>query len=71
MAGAVGRLHPSGCVPVGDGAGEYNRWFCPCHGSHYECFGPASAKGPAPEKPAIPFAVWIDETTIQLGEEAS
>ena len=24
-----------GCVPLGD-KGEYNGWFCPCHGSHYD-----------------------------------
>ncbi|NIP77299.1 MAG: Rieske 2Fe-2S domain-containing protein, partial [Xanthomonadales bacterium] len=22
-----------GCVPLGDGAGEFGGWFCPCHGS--------------------------------------
>ncbi|RMH48180.1 MAG: ubiquinol-cytochrome c reductase iron-sulfur subunit, partial [Alphaproteobacteria bacterium] len=21
-----------GCVPIGDGAGEFGGWFCPCHG---------------------------------------
>jgi len=25
-----------GCVPLGDGAGDFNGWFCPCHGSQYE-----------------------------------
>ena len=25
-----------GCVPLGD-KGEYGGWFCPCHGSHYDC----------------------------------
>ena len=25
-----------GCVPI-SGAGEYGGWFCPCHGSHYDC----------------------------------
>ena len=24
-----------GCVPL-DQKGEYNGWFCPCHGSHYD-----------------------------------
>ena len=24
-----------GCVPLGD-AGDFNGWFCPCHGSHYD-----------------------------------
>ena len=22
-----------GCVPLGDGAGDFQGWFCPCHGS--------------------------------------
>ncbi|MEO1733338.1 MAG: ubiquinol-cytochrome c reductase iron-sulfur subunit, partial [Pseudomonadota bacterium] len=25
-----------GCVPLGDGAGDFHGWFCPCHGSHYD-----------------------------------
>jgi ubiquinol-cytochrome c reductase iron-sulfur subunit len=25
-----------GCVPIGDGAGDFGGWFCPCHGSHYD-----------------------------------
>jgi ubiquinol-cytochrome c reductase iron-sulfur subunit len=28
-----------GCVPLGDGAGEFGGWFCPCHGSHYDTAG--------------------------------
>ena len=32
-----------GCVPLGqktsDVKGEYNGWFCPCHGSHYDTSG--------------------------------
>lgn len=35
-----------GCVPIGE-AGDYNGWFCPCHGSHYDISGRAR-KGPAP-----------------------
>lgn len=27
-----------GCVPLSN-AGEYNGWFCPCHGSHYDVSG--------------------------------
>jgi ubiquinol-cytochrome c reductase iron-sulfur subunit len=25
-----------GCVPLGDGAGDFGGWFCPCHGSNYD-----------------------------------
>ena len=27
-----------GCVPLG-GKGDYQGWFCPCHGSHYDKSG--------------------------------
>ncbi len=55
-----------GCVPLGDGAGEYHGWFCPCHGSHYDTSG-RIRKGPAPENLPVPVAEFLDETTIQLG----
>ena len=55
-----------GCVPLGDGAGEFNGWFCPCHGSHYDTSG-RIRKGPAPENLAVPPAVFVDDTTIKLG----
>ncbi|CAM9495993.1 unnamed protein product [Chrysoparadoxa australica] len=35
-----------GCVPISN-AGEWNGWFCPCHGSHYDVSG-RIRKGPAP-----------------------
>ena len=44
-----------GCVPLGDGAGEFNGWFCPCHGSHYDTAG-RIRKGPAPQNLHIPVA---------------
>ncbi|NRA98945.1 MAG: ubiquinol-cytochrome c reductase iron-sulfur subunit [Rhodobacteraceae bacterium] len=55
-----------GCVPLGDGAGEFNGWFCPCHGSHYDTAG-RIRKGPAPENLPVPVAEFADETTIVLG----
>jgi ubiquinol-cytochrome c reductase iron-sulfur subunit len=55
-----------GCVPVGDGAGDFNGWFCPCHGSHYDSAG-RIRRGPAPENLHIPVVQFVDETTIQLG----
>jgi ubiquinol-cytochrome c reductase iron-sulfur subunit len=55
-----------GCVPLGDGAGEFNGWFCPCHGSHYDTSG-RIRKGPAPRNLPVPTASFVDETTIQLG----
>jgi ubiquinol-cytochrome c reductase iron-sulfur subunit len=55
-----------GCVPIGDGAGDYGGWFCPCHGSHYDTAG-RIRRGPAPENLPVPPAEFIDETTIVLG----
>jgi ubiquinol-cytochrome c reductase iron-sulfur subunit len=55
-----------GCVPVGDGAGDFGGWFCPCHGSHYDSSG-RIRKGPAPRNLPIPVASFVYETTLQLG----
>jgi ubiquinol-cytochrome c reductase iron-sulfur subunit len=55
-----------GCVPLGDGAGDFGGWFCPCHGSHYDTAG-RIRRGPAPENLHIPVASFVDETTILLG----
>lgn len=54
-----------GCVPLGD-AGDFNAWFCPCHGSHYDTSG-RIRKGPAPENLPVPVAEFVDESTILLG----
>ncbi|WP_299553079.1 ubiquinol-cytochrome c reductase iron-sulfur subunit [uncultured Tateyamaria sp.] len=55
-----------GCVPLGDGAGDFGGWFCPCHGSHYDTSG-RIRKGPAPTNLPVPVAEFVDETTILLG----
>jgi ubiquinol-cytochrome c reductase iron-sulfur subunit len=55
-----------GCVPIGNGAGEFGGWFCPCHGSHYDTAG-RIRKGPAPRNLDIPVAQFTDESTILLG----
>ncbi len=55
-----------GCVPLGDGAGDFGGWFCPCHGSHYDTSG-RIRKGPAPRNLDIPVAAFTDESTIKLG----
>jgi ubiquinol-cytochrome c reductase iron-sulfur subunit len=54
-----------GCVPLGD-AGDFDGWFCPCHGSHYDTSG-RIRKGPAPENLLVPLTEFVDETTIKLG----
>ncbi len=55
-----------GCVPLGDGAGDFGGWFCPCHGSHYDTSG-RIRKGPAPRNLPVPVAAFTDESTIKLG----
>lgn len=54
-----------GCVPLGD-QGEYDGWFCPCHGSHYDSAG-RIRRGPAPENMHIPAFQFISDTTIRIG----
>ena len=48
-----------GCVPLGDGAGDFGGWFCPCHGSHYDTAG-RIRRGPAPENLPVPVAALVD-----------
>lgn len=55
-----------GCVPLGNGAGDYDGWFCPCHGSHYDSSG-RIRRGPAPTNLPVPAAQFVDESTILLG----
>lgn len=55
-----------GCVPLGNGAGDFSGWFCPCHGSHYDTSG-RIRRGPAPTNMAVPPAVFTDDSTILLG----
>lgn len=62
----VGVCTHLGCVPIGDGSGDFGGWFCPCHGSHYDSAG-RIRKGPAPRNLAVPVAAFENETTIKLG----
>ncbi|WP_448580652.1 ubiquinol-cytochrome c reductase iron-sulfur subunit [Thermaurantiacus sp.] len=59
-----------GCVPLGAGQGEskgdFNGYFCPCHGSHYDAVG-RIRRGPAPLNLQIPPYSFKSETLIQIG----
>ena len=59
-----------GCVPLGqkltDNKGEYNGWYCPCHGSHYDTSG-RIRKGPAPNNLPVPPYSFLNDTTIKIG----
>jgi ubiquinol-cytochrome c reductase iron-sulfur subunit len=61
----IGSCTHLGCVPLGQ-SGEYNGWFCPCHGSVYDTAG-RIRKGPAPENLAIPTFSFKSDTVIQIG----
>jgi ubiquinol-cytochrome c reductase iron-sulfur subunit len=54
-----------GCVPLGD-KGDYNGWFCPCHGSHYDTSG-RIRKGPAPTNLEVPKYEFVNSNTIRIG----
>jgi len=59
-----------GCIPKGqslsDNKGEYDGWFCPCHGSHYDTAG-RIRKGPAPRNLDVPPYTFISDTKIKIG----
>ena len=61
----VGICTHLGCIPLGQ-KGEYNGWFCPCHGSHYDTSG-RIRKGPAPKNLEIPQYVFLDANTVKIG----
>jgi len=59
-----------GCIPMGSKAtdvkGDYQGWFCPCHGSHYDKSG-RIRKGPAPKNLAVPPYEFVSGTLIRIG----
>ena len=55
-----------GCVTLGEGAGDFDGWFCPCHGSHYDTAGRIRS-GPAPENLHIPVAEIVSGTVLKVG----
>jgi ubiquinol-cytochrome c reductase iron-sulfur subunit len=61
----VGVCTHLGCVPLSD-AGDYNGWFCPCHGSHYDTAG-RIRQGQAPENLHIPLSRFVSDGVIELG----
>jgi ubiquinol-cytochrome c reductase iron-sulfur subunit len=61
----VGVCTHLGCIPLGD-AGDYQGWFCPCHGSHYDTSG-RIRKGPAPTNLAVPQYAFISDNRIKIG----
>jgi len=61
----VGVCTHLGCVPL-DQRGDFNGWFCPCHGSHYDISG-RIRKGPAPRNLEVPKYAFLSDTTVKIG----
>ena len=66
----VGICTHLGCVPLGtkqgEPRGEYDGWFCPCHGSSYDTSG-RIRKGPAPANLVVPPYEFVNDTTVKIG----
>jgi ubiquinol-cytochrome c reductase iron-sulfur subunit len=54
-----------GCVPLGH-QGDFDGWFCPCHGSQYDSSGRVR-KGPAPANLVVPPYEFVSNTMIRIG----
>jgi len=61
----VGVCTHLGCVPLGE-QGDYDGWFCPCHGSHYDTAG-RIRKGPAPRNLDVPVYEFMTDTLVRVG----
>ena len=66
----VGVCTHLGCIPLGqrgrDRRGDWNGWFCPCHGSHYDTSG-RIRKGPAPRNLEIPPYEFSGDLVVRIG----
>ncbi len=67
---AIGICTHLGCIPLGqkpgDPRGDYDGWFCPCHGSHYDSAA-RIRKGPAPKNLYLPPYRFVEDTLIKIG----
>jgi ubiquinol-cytochrome c reductase iron-sulfur subunit len=54
-----------GCIPIAH-EGNYDGFFCPCHGSQYDSSG-RIRQGPAPANLPIPPYTFVSDTKIQIG----
>lgn len=59
-----------GCIPLGqepgDPTGEWEGWFCVCHGSVYDSAG-RIRRGPAPRNLDLPPYEFITDTLLRIG----
>jgi ubiquinol-cytochrome c reductase iron-sulfur subunit len=54
-----------GCIPLAH-QGDYDGFFCPCHGSQYDSSGRVR-RGPAPANLAVPPYEFVSDTKIRIG----
>ena len=54
-----------GCIPLPH-QGDFDGWFCPCHGSQYDSAGRVR-RGPAPANLYLPPYRFISDSKIQIG----
>jgi ubiquinol-cytochrome c reductase iron-sulfur subunit len=54
-----------GCIPLAH-QGDYDGWFCPCHGSQYDTSG-RIRQGPAPVNLPVPPYTFLSDSKIQIG----
>jgi ubiquinol-cytochrome c reductase iron-sulfur subunit len=54
-----------GCIPIAH-SGQYNGYFCPCHGSVYDTSGRIRS-GPAPTNLELPPYQFVSDTRIRIG----
>jgi ubiquinol-cytochrome c reductase iron-sulfur subunit len=54
-----------GCIPIAH-EGNYDGFFCPCHGSQYDTSG-RIRQGPAPSNLAVPPYQFVSDSKIQIG----
>ena len=66
---ALGICTHLGCVPI-NSAGDYNGWFCPCHGSKFDLSGRVFAGVPAPTNLKIPPNSYETDSVIIIGVDA-
>lgn len=61
----VGICTHLGCIPLAH-SGQYDGFFCPCHGSVYDTSGRIRS-GPAPANLALPPYEFLSDTKIRIG----